>query len=222
MINSYKEAIELIIREYWKDGPDFSLNEKTPFTILFSCILSQRSRDAQTEEASRKLFLKYRNLRELSNADLEELQALIKNVGLYKQKAKRILEAAKYILEKYNGEIPNDFHKLVKIPGIGRKCANIILAYAFEKPAIAVDTHVYTIAKRLGIVDEKASHKKVEEALMDLMPKNLWRKVNISLVRFGKAICKPIKPQCSKCPVKEVCKYYKNRGKRREISKQNL
>ena len=186
-------------------------SEMDPFKVLIFTVLSQRTRDEQTEKVAKKLFEKYSDAESLSNADEEELAELIKGVGFYKEKAKRIKEISKELMEKWNGEVPQNIEDLLKLKGVGRKTANCVLIYAFGKDAIAVDVHVHRISNRIGIVKTK-SPEETEKELMKIFPKKMWKKINSLLVTFGKKICKPNKPLCKECPLSKagICDYFIN------------
>ncbi|WP_457754199.1 endonuclease III domain-containing protein [Thermococcus sp.] len=192
-----------------------------PFFTLIRCIISQRNRDEVTDRVSELLFNRYPTIHALANAKIEDVQKLLREngVGLWKNKGKWIVECSRIILERYNGKVPNMLEELVKLPGIGRKCANIVLAYGFGKQAIPVDTHVNRISKRLGLAPPKASPEKVEEYLKELIPKELWIYVNHAMVDHGKAICRPISPRCNECPLKALCPYAKGFISDEEIRK---
>ena len=180
-----------------------------PFRVLIGCILSQRTRDETTDAAYNRLFSKFSGPEDLARADPEEVERLIYPVGFYRNKARTIVKAARFILDEFGGTVPDRFEDLIRIPGIGRKCANIVLAYAFGKPAIPVDTHVFRVAKRLGIAPENAKPEDVEEALKRIVPREYWIPVNHALVRFGRAVCRPVHPNCGACPFKDTCRHYK-------------
>ncbi len=199
-------VIRTILERYKWGGPGHI--SRDPFKTLIGCILSQRTKDETTDRAFERLFSRYKGVNDLAEADPKEIERLIYPVGFYRVKARRIVEAARYVRDVFGGRVPDRFEDLVKIPGIGRKCANIVLAYAFEKPAIAVDTHVYRVSVRLGIADENAKPEDVERALMAVVPKERWVEVNHALVRFGKEVCRPVRPLCDACPVREHCRYY--------------
>ncbi|ALM75313.1 endonuclease III domain-containing protein [Thermococcus barophilus] len=192
-----------------------------PFFTLIRCIISQRNRDEVTDRVSELLFNRYPTVHALANAKIEDVQKLLREngVGLWKNKGKWIVECSRIILEKYGGKVPDMLEELVKLPGIGRKCANIVLAYGFGKQAIPVDTHVNRISKRLGLAPPKAPPEKVEEYLKELIPKELWIYVNHAMVDHGKAICRPISPRCDECPLKALCPYAKGFISDEEIRK---
>ncbi len=203
------DVLSIILEKFQWKGPRHLTRD--PFRTLVGCILSQRTKDEVTDQAFLRLFSKYKSVEELARADPEEIEKLIYPVGFYRIKARRIIEAARFILERFGGEVPKDRELLMQIPGIGRKCANIVLAYAFGEPAIPVDTHVARVTRRLGIVGEKANEQKVEEALMKIVPRERWIEVNHALVRFGKEICRPLRPKCDVCPIKRWCRYASGR-----------
>lgn len=178
--------------------------------MLITTILSQRSRDENTEVASKQLFEKYPNVESIANAKPEELYELIKPAGLYREKAERIIIVSKILLEKYDGVVPNKLEELLELPGVGRKTANIVLHVSFDQAALAVDTHVHRISNRLGWVKTKTPEQ-TEEELKKIMSPQLWGPINGSMVEFGKNICKPISPRCEQCFLTECCDFFKNK-----------
>ncbi|MFX1497188.1 MAG: endonuclease III [Promethearchaeota archaeon] len=178
--------------------------KQDPFKILISTILSARTRDANTKEATERLFEKYQTPNEIANADVEDIEQLIYKSGFYKVKAARIKEVSKLLLEKFNGKVPNKFKELLNLPGVGAKTANCVLVYAFKIPAIPVDTHVHRISNRLGWVKSKNT-KETENKLKDLIPKKDWIRINRLLVRFGQETCLPTSPKCNICPLDKFC-----------------
>jgi len=175
---------------------------------LIATILSARTKDENTTKAADKLFKVYGTPKKLANAKVKDVEKMIKSVGFYHVKSKRIINAAKIILTKYNGKVPANLDKLVDIPGVGRKTANCVLVYAFEEPAIPVDTHVHRISNRLGLVETKTPEE-TEMALREKIPKKYWLPINNTFVMYGQNICKPISPMCDVCQIKNSCKYYK-------------
>jgi len=182
-----------------------SFSKKDPFYILISTVLSQRNRDDQTIKVAKRLLSRYKTPEQLAKAPQKTVERLIKQSGFFKVKAARIKEISRILLEKYQGKVPKDYDKLLALPGVGRKTAGCVLVYAFDKPALPVDTHVNRISNRLGWVKTKTPEK-TEEALMKLIPKRLWVHINEVLVIHGQHICNPITPKCSICPVKKYCK----------------
>ena len=182
-----------------------------PFRILIATILSARTKDENTTKAADKLFKLYGTPQKLAKAKVKDVEKVIKSVGFYHVKSKRIIEVANLILSKYNGKVPADIDKLVDMPGVGRKTANCVLVYAFEKPAIPVDTHVHRISNRLGLVDTKMPEE-TEMALREKIPKKYWLDINNTFVMYGQNICKPISPMCHVCKIRKNCNYFKTKN----------
>ena len=182
-----------------------------PFRILIATILSARTKDENTTKAADKLFKLYGTPQKLAKAKVKDVEKVIKSVGFYHVKSKRIIEVANLILSKYNGKVPADIDKLVDMPGVGRKTANCVLVYAFEKPAIPVDTHVHRISNRLGLVDTKMPEE-TEMALREKIPKKYWLDINNTFVMYGQNICKPISPMCDVCKIRKTCNYFKTKN----------
>lgn len=186
--------------------PDWDDIVNTPFTTLISCLLSLRTKDEVTAEASYKLFKKYNTPEKLVLASEKEVQLLIYPVGFYKTKAKRIKDISKILLEMYNGKVPDDFDELLKLKGVGRKTANIVMVYGHKKQGfLPIDTHCHRIPNRLGWINTKAPEQ-TEEELKRVLPKKYWDDFNHLFVKFGQTICVPISPFCSKCLIKKYCK----------------
>ena len=184
--------------------------DRGPFSILIGTILSARAKDEATSRIVKELFKVYKNSKQLANAKIKDVEKIIKSIGFYHVKAKRIIDVAKIIDSKYNGTVPDDLEKLVELPGVGRKTANCVLVYAYEKPAIPVDIHVHRISNRLGLVKTK-NPEETEFELMKITPKILWLDINETFVKYGQNICKPISPMCNVCKIKNSCKYYKTK-----------
>ena len=181
-----------------------------PLSILIGTILSARTRDENTSVVVKKLFTKYKSASSLAQAKLSNVEKIIKSTGFYHVKAKRIIEVASLIDSKYSGKVPDSLDELLKLPGVGRKTANCVLVYAFDKPAIPVDTHVHRISNRLGLVQTKTPEE-TEIELMKKIPKKYWLKINDTFVMYGQNICKPISPMCDVCQIKKECNFYKIR-----------
>lgn len=182
-----------------------------PFSILIGTILSARTKDENTTKVVKVLFSKYKNAKDLAKARLTDVEKIIKSIGFYHVKAKRIIEVAKIIDSKYGGDVPDNIEKLIELPGVGRKTANCVLVYAFDKPAIPVDIHVHRISNRLGLVETKTPEE-TEFELMKKIPKKFWLEINDTFVMYGQNICKPISPMCNVCKIKNLCKHYKTRN----------
>jgi endonuclease-3 len=182
---------------------------KTPFHILIATILSARTKDSTTEMVSKKLFEKVKSVYDLNSLNLKQIENLIYPVGFYRIKAKNLKKLTKILIEKYNGSVPDKLEELLKLPGVGRKTANLVLIEAFNKYGICVDTHVHRILNRLGYVNTKTPEE-TEFQLRKILPKKFWKKINEILVIYGQNMCKPINPKCSLCKVKIYCNFYKN------------
>ncbi len=185
--------------------------ETGPFSILIGTILSARTKDEATTKAVKELFSIYKNPKQLSNAKVKDVEKIIKSIGFFHVKSKRIIEVAKIIDKKYKGKVPDDQDTLVQLPGVGRKTANCVLVYAFEKPAIPVDIHVHRISNRLGLVETK-NPEETEQELMKKIKKKYWIDINDTFVMYGQNICKPISPMCDVCQNKKSCKFYKSKN----------
>ena len=199
----------VILKRWFKAHRDaYVPTLRDPFKMLIATVISARTKDETTSVVSERLFSKFPDAKSLARADPGEVARLIYPAGFYKTKAPRLVEIAKIILNKYDGKVPETLDELVKLPGVGRKTANIVLAYALGKPAIAVDVHVHRIANRLGLVKTKTP-RETEEELMNLYPKKDWISINQILVSFGRQVCKPVKPKCSECPLRDLCPFPK-------------
>ena len=185
--------------------------ETGPFSILIGTILSARTKDETTTKAVKALFLKYKNPEDLANAKIKDVEKIIKSIGFFRVKSKRIIEVARIIHKKYKDKVPDDLDTLVQLPGVGRKTANCVLVYAFEKPAIPVDIHVHRISNRLGLVETK-NPEDTEQELMKKIDKRYWIEINDTFVMYGQNICKPISPMCDVCKIKKTCEFYKTKN----------
>ena len=182
---------------------------RNKFMLLIGTILSQRTRDENTEKAAQSLFSIAKTPEEISELPVRKLQKLIRVSGPYRQKAKRIKAVSKIILEKYKGQVPRTREELLELPGVGFKTADIVLSYGYGIPTIAVDTHVNRIPKRIGIISEKANVEEARKELEKLTPIKDRFVVNLGLVQFGQNICRPINPRCEICQLRRICRYYK-------------
>ena len=178
-----------------------------PYRVLIRTILSQRTRDENTDQASALLFSKYQTIEEIAEADVENLEPLIHKAGFYHVKARRIKMVSQILLDDYDGVVPEDVDELLNLPGVGRKTANCVLVYGFKKPAVCVDVHVHRISNRLGLVETRTPEQ-TEIELMKVIPKDYWIELNDLLVQFGQTICQPVSPLHDKCPINEWCDYY--------------
>jgi endonuclease-3 len=179
-----------------------------PFRVLIATILSQRTRDEMTERASARLFLKYASPQAIANADVKDLERLIRPVGFYHQKAGMIQKVSRALLERHGGSVPRTFEALLQLPQVGPKTANCVLVYGFGEARIPVDTHVHRISNRLGLVRTRTPEA-TETALMRIVPEAWWLHVNELFIRFGKDLCRPIGPRCDACSFTGFCRYYR-------------
>ena len=186
---------------------------KDAYKILISTMLSLRTKDVATRDASMRLFEKAGNPKEMLKLSEEKIAKLIYPVGFYRVKAKNILEVSKIIIEDYDGKVPDEIDELLKLKGVGRKVANLVVTEAFDKDGICVDTHVHRISNRFGYVSTKKPEQ-TEFASRKKLPKEYWRVYNDTLVIYGQNLCKPINPMCDKCSVSKYCDYFKNNKKK--------
>jgi endonuclease-3 len=200
-----KDEKSLLIVEKLNEVFDVRVFEdKDPYRVLVRTILSQRTRDENTDQATNNLFSKYKDIYEVADAPTEDVEELIRCSGFYRVKAGRIKEVSRILIDQYGGEVPNNMKELLELPGVGRKTANCVLVYAFEEPAIPVDTHVHRISNRLGLVNTK-DPEDTEKELDNFVPEDIKILLNDLMVQFGQNICKPISPQCEICPLDELC-----------------
>lgn len=200
------EVIKLLLELY----PDAKaeLNFSNPFELLIATILSAQSTDVQVNKITDKLFEKYKTPEDFIKLTEDELAEKIKSCGFYRNKSKNILATCRILVDKYQGKVPDTLEELMKLPGVGRKTANVVISNAFGKPAIAVDTHVFRVSNRIGIADSDNVFD-TEKDLMDNIDKNMWSKAHHLLIFHGRRICKARKPLCEKCPLTAYCLYYK-------------
>ncbi len=181
--------------------------EKDPFLVLIGCILSLRTKDEITAQASRRLFARARNPRQMLALDVAEIEQLIYPVGFYRTKARTIRQICEELVERFAGRVPQTLDELMSLPGVGRKTANLVLSEAFDKAAICVDVHVHRISNRWGLVATRTPEQ-TEAALRNVLPRSYWAEYNGLLVAFGQTICRPISPWCSCCPIESLCPKY--------------
>ena len=176
----------------------------SPFKVLISCILSLRTQDSTTAQASRRLFALADSPETMVRLSAKKIEQVIFPVGFYRTKAKTILEICRNLNENYRGRVPDEIDELIKFKGVGRKTANLVVTLGYNKPGICVDTHVHRISNRWGYV-KTATPEKTEVALRQKLPKQYWIEFNDLLVSFGQQLCRPISPLCSQCPVAKYC-----------------
>ncbi|MDT2595742.1 endonuclease III [Enterococcus dongliensis] len=213
MLNQEK-TMEALSRMY-EMFPDAvgELHSESPFQLLIAVILSAQATDVSVNKATPALFAAYPTPEALAQAPIEDIIVKIKTIGLYRNKAKNIKACAQMLLDNYGGIVPDSREELIKLPGVGRKTANVVLGDAFGQPAIAVDTHVERVSKRLRICKLNASVTEVEATLMRKIPKELWVKSHHTLIFFGRYHCTARAPKCEICPLLDLCQDGKARLK---------
>ena len=208
-MKSKKQAIEIIkiLKNYYPEAV-CSLDFSTPFEMLISVMLSAQCTDERVNKTTPSLFLKYNTPETVAKADIKEIEKIIHPCGFYKNKAKNMIACSKMLLEKYNGIVPSNMEDLQKLPGVGRKSANVIMLEAFHDPqGIAVDTHAKRISNKIGFSD-KQEPEKIEQDLLKVIPKEYYYDVNHLFVWHGRYTCNARKPNCVECPVKNYCDEY--------------
>lgn len=203
-MENYNMIINMLENEY--KGMGCALNYSSPFELLVATMLSAQTTDITVNKATKILFEKYNKPEDFAIMTPEELEPFIKSCGFYKNKAKNIIEASKKIKKEFNGKVPNSLEELIKLPGVGRKTANVVLSNAFGKDAIAVDTHVFRVSNRIGLANAKDVYQ-TEEQLMKNIPKEYWSRAHHWLIWHGRKICTARKPKCDICPIETLCNY---------------
>ena len=179
---------------------------KKDYEFLIAVMLSAQTTDKSVNQATAILFKKYKTLEELSNADLSDVEFIIRHLGMYQVKAKNVIKIAQILLKQYGGKVPNDPQALLAMPGVGNKTKNCVLGELFNVPLLAVDTHMQRVAKRLGIADEKDSVEKIEQKYMSIIPKERVVKTNHQIIWFGRYFCKALSPECANYKLRDFCK----------------
>ena len=202
-----KKIIEIFDKEY----PDVkcALIHKNPFQLLVATILSAQCTDARVNIVSPNLFKKYPTPQKMADAKQEDLEEIIRSTGFFRQKSKNIILCSKEIVEKYKNRVPEEMDVLSKLPGVGRKTANVVRGNAFGLPGIAVDTHVKRLSARIGFTQE-TNPEKIEIELGKVIPENIWTKFTHQMQAHGRKICDAKKPQCAVCPLNKICLYFIN------------
>lgn len=197
-----KEILDILDETY----PDAlcALNHNNVFELLVAVTLSAQTKDDYVNMVTPELFRKYGTPDKLANADIKEVEKLIKRIGMYHNKAKNIIGLSKALVDKFDSKVPSTYDELVTLPGVGRKTANVVLAVGFGVPRIAVDTHVFRVSNRIGITDEK-DVLKTELKLMERIPKERWIRTHHTLIFHGRNICDAKKPKCDICPLGDLC-----------------
>lgn len=195
-----------ILEETYPDA-HCELDHKSPFELLVATILSAQCTDIRVNKVTSEMFKKYNKPEDFANIDINKLEGLIKECGLFRNKAKNIKASSSVILENYNGEVPNTISELMKLPGVGKKTANVVASTAFGVPAIAVDTHVFRVSNRIGFVHEK-NVLDTEKALQNKIDKSRWTKAHHLFIFHGRRCCTARNPRCESCTINKICRYY--------------
>ncbi len=191
------------LQEQYPDA-DCALEHGSVFQLLIAVVLSAQTTDKSVNVVTKELFAKYPDAYALAEASQEDVAEMIKRIGMYKTKSKNILALAQMLVEKYDGRVPEDYDKLIELPGVGRKTANVVLAVGFGHQRIAVDTHVFRVTNRIGLVEEK-DVLKTELALMEVLPENRWSRAHHSFIFHGRYCCHARKPDCENCVISYIC-----------------
>lgn len=202
------------LEEMFPDA-ECELNHTNEFELLVAVVLSAQATDALVNKVTPDLFKKYKTPEDYLAVSLEELQNDIKRIGLYRNKAKNIRKLSADLINKHDGQVPSNYNDLINLAGVGRKTANVVMSVAFGEPAIAVDTHVERVSKRLGICRWKDSVLEVEKTLMRKVPEEEWSDTHHRMIFFGRYHCKAKSPNCPECPLLEICREGQKRMKKR-------
>lgn len=187
------------------------LDYTTTFQLALSVILSAQTTDKAVNEVTPNLFKRYPDALTMAGASVDEIESLIKRIGLYHNKAKHILALSQELVKSYGGEVPSQMNALIALPGVGSKTANVILAVGFNLPALAVDTHVDRVSHRLGWVPQSAKVNEIERILKHKIPSNRWIKAHHAILFFGRYHCKAQHPKCDVCPMQNDCPYFQEK-----------
>ena len=194
-----------LLRRTYPDAGGTELHHNNALELLIATILSAQCTDQKVNEVTKTLFARYKTAEDYAEADLKELQEIVKPTGFYRNKAKFIKQSARQLLEDFHSEVPRSIHELTHLHGVARKTANIVLSNAFGiNEGVAVDTHVMRLSKRLGFTNEK-DRDKIEKELMGLFPKDQWSELTDLLIAHGRNVCVARRPKCSECPVSQLC-----------------
>ena len=199
-----KEVLDILEKTY--PDAECALHHKNVFQLIVAVALSAQTTDKSVNQVTPALVEKYPDAESLAAADVSEVSEYIKRIGMYKTKAKNIVGMARKLVSDYGGQVPEDYDALVSLPGVGRKTANVVLSVGFGQQRIAVDTHVFRVANRIGLVHEK-DVLKTELSLMDRIPEERWSRTHHSLIFHGRQCCDARKPKCDDCPINTFCEY---------------
>ena len=202
--NKGLQLIELLNKSI--KNPKTSLKYRNRFTLLTSVVLSAQCTDINVNNVTKNIYKKYYEPKHFVNLGISKIKNLIKSIGLFNNKAKNLYKLSKILLEKYQSKVPSEFEELILLPGVGRKTANVVLNTVFNKPTIAVDTHVFRVSNRTGLSNKK-SPEKVEEQLLKILPKKYLKKAHHLILLHGRYICKARNPLCKNCVINNICLY---------------
>jgi len=204
------EKIRLELADHYPEAGT-SLHYSNPYQLFVATLLSAQTTDQQVNKITAVLFKAFPTVGDLARTEPQQLEPFLKSCGLYRHKSRFLITASRMIVEQYNGEIPDSFEELIKLPGVGRKTANVIISSAFGQPALAVDTHVFRVSKRIGLATD-AYADGVEEQLKAVIPQREWTATHHRLIRHGRTTCHARKPDCKKCFLKGYCFFALERG----------
>ena len=199
-----------IFRQMYSEDARCYLDHSDPWQLLVATILSAQCTDARVNEITKDLFRKYRTIEDYANADLNEFENDIHSAGFYHNKAKNIIACARMLIDEYNSRVPEDIEDLTRLPGVGRKTANVIRGNIFGIDSIVVDTHVKRISRRLQLTKE-SDPEKIEYDLMKVIPQKYWILINMWFITFGRSTCKAQSPKCQECPLVKYCRDHQDR-----------
>lgn len=201
-----KKDIVLILDKLKTEYPDAecALVHQNLYQLLIAVVLSAQTTDKSVNKVSGRLFEAYPSPETLADAEQDDVIEIIKTIGMYKTKSKNIIALAKELTERFGGDVPDNYDDLISLPGVGRKTANVVLSVGFGQQRIAVDTHVFRVTNRIGLVKEK-DVLKTELALMEVLPENRWSEAHHSFIFHGRNCCSARNPQCDTCVIKELC-----------------
>ncbi len=209
MPSANQKAILAELKRLYPDAKP-ELNFSNPYETLVATILSAQCTDKQVNKVTPAVFARYPDVASMAAASVEDLYPMVKSCG-FKSKAGHIIDACRMIVAQYGGEVPSTLEALVKLPGVGRKTANVVLAFAFNIPALPVDTHVFRVSNRLGLVDA-STVEETERQLMKVIPKKDWQEAHHWLIFHGRRVCKAQRPMCEVCTLHDLCRHIRQHG----------
>ncbi|MDI9479661.1 MAG: endonuclease III [Syntrophomonadaceae bacterium] len=205
MFRQAETVLNILDKEYPDAGTQLHYNDL--FQLLVAVVLSAQCTDKQVNRVTPALFARYPDASSMAQAELNDLEDLIKGVGLYHSKARHLKQTAQILVSQYEGQVPNTFEQLLELPGVGRKTANVIIAVGFDGPGLGVDTHVHRVANRLGLVNTK-DRNRTEKELKAIIDPERWNRAHHLLIWHGRQVCKARRPNCAACVLQELCQYY--------------